>query len=120
GLAEPPHRGGRRASAARLDGAADLVVELVQAPLQRVVDLVLPFAHQPHDHVSSSFFSSPASSGAGAVPAPSSALSRARSSSTCVPAEIAASSRSMSSPEDVKSSSAPDAGNSSTAAPAAR
>ncbi len=61
------------------------LVEAVQLLAEVVVDLVLPFAHQPDDHCSSSFCFSPE---------PSSPFSFASSSSTWLEVVSSASSRS--------------------------
>src|SRR5215210_2549385 len=92
---------------AGLEGLHRLVVQLVQALAELVVDLVLALSHDPDDHCSSSFCFSPA---------PSSPFSFASSSSTWLCDEIWASSRSRLEPCSVKSSRAPASVSSSTAA----
>src|SRR4051794_12019349 len=115
-----------------LDGADDLVVELVEPVGVRVREVVLPLRGDPDDHAGRSWegagagvdAGSPEPSAAwGAVPWPSSARSRLRSSSTAEAEDSSCSWRSMSSWPAVRlswSSNAPEASSSSMALARAR
>src|SRR4029077_13778026 len=91
---------------ARLERPLGLVIQVVQALRDLVVDLELPFSEHPNDHCLSSFCFSPG---------PSSDFSCSSSWSTCDFDAIAPSSRSSWVWSEVKSSSAPDSVSSSIA-----
>src|SRR5205085_9275429 len=109
-LAHSPQELGQPLFVALLDRLSRLLVEVVEALGDLVVDLELALAHQPHDHFSSTFCFSTCF-----PPAGSSAFILASSSSTWDCEATALSCRSRSVWSEVKSSSAPDVVSSSIA-----